>query len=199
MPKKIYAVDAKFGSNLSGAGFLSGPAALVGAYERSLLGGTVVSVTSVVDMVTKVMAAAGSEKIYNLLILGHGGAAYQAVGAGTLGDTTGDYSLQVDSFGGSLAGSAKAWLPKLAPLFTSDAIVLLGGCNVANTYENPTYKTKISGEDYLKIVSKALGGVYVEASDFYQIGLYPTTFGKTVRCNSTSCFVASNVVSLDRF
>lgn len=199
MPKKIYAVDAKFGSNSSGAGFLAGPAALFGAYERSLLGGSVVTVTSVVDMVTKVIAAAGSDKIYNLLILGHGGAAYQAVGAGTLGDSTGDYSIQVDAFGGGLSGSAKTWLPKLASLFTSDAIVLLGGCNVANTYENPTYKTKVTPEEYLKAVSKAVGGVYVEASDSYQLGPYPTTLGKTLRCNSTTCFVSSSVVSLDRF
>src|SRR5262249_44574795 len=175
MPKKIYAVDSKFGSNFGG--FLSGPAALFGAYERSVFGGTVVSVTSVADMVAKVTAAAGSDKIYNLLILGHGAAAFQGVGCGSAGDVTGDYSLQLDSIGGDLVGSGKSLLPKLAPLFTKDAIVLLGGCNVGGKHYNPTYLTTTDGEDLLKAVSKAFGGIYVEASDFVQFGPYPTTFG----------------------
>jgi len=197
MAKKIYAVDSKLGSSFLGA--LSGPMALLGAYGRSVFGGTVVSVASVADMVAKVRAAAGGDKIYNLMIFGHGSPACQSVGCGTAGDVTGDYSLRLDAVGGDLIGAGKALLPTLAPLFTKDAIVLLGGCNVGGKDYSPTFMTTTDGQDLLKAVSKALGGIYTEASDFYQLGPSTCTLGKTIRCNSTACYVSSRLTSLDRW
>jgi hypothetical protein len=133
-----------------------------------------IEVTSVSDMVTKVLARLGSTRgIQNLFIGGHGAPSYQGIGSGTSWDTTGAKSLQLDTTG-HLLGPAGGWLPRLARKFASGAIVTLGGCQV--------------GKDprLLQEVSRVLGGVPVQAGTDDQRPFVPGMEGDVVRCTPSS-------------
>ncbi len=132
-------------------------------------------VVSVSDMVNKIETRLGrGRKIQNLFIGGHGAPGYQSVGAGSGWDTTGAFSLQVDSSNGLLLGTAEAQMNRLGRNFAPNAIVTLGGCQV--------------GRDtiLLKAVSKSLGSVPVQAGTANQRPLVPGMEGAVIRCTSTS-------------
>lgn len=82
-----------------------------------------IPVTSVADMVTKVLSRIGSQKErVQLIFRGVGTINYQSVGAGTI-DPSRERSFQVDSKG-ELNPAAKMWLPHLAGRISG--IYLLG-------------------------------------------------------------------------
>ncbi|SRR5579872_2638 len=133
-------------------------------------------VTSVQDMVNKVKGILGSQKMDNFYILGHGGSGYQAVGAGTHHDGTGNLSLQLGS-DGELVGDGRALLPGLRPYLSDSCVVTLGGCQVA---------TGTAGPALLAKVSQALGNVPVRAGADDQ-GPRPGLQGNITTCRGAVC------------
>jgi hypothetical protein len=78
------------------------------AYDKSF------QVSSVSDMVEKVLQITKNEQYRSHLLLGGSGRAnFQSVGTGENSDQTGDRSLQLNG-NGDLLGSAGVWLPKLS-------------------------------------------------------------------------------------
>ncbi|NJD06014.1 MAG: hypothetical protein FIA97_05895 [Methylococcaceae bacterium] len=136
-----------------------------------------VTVTSVDDMVTKVLARIGSSSIQNLFISGHGAPGYQGVGGGTAWDYSGNKSLQVDPVTGKLKGTSEQLLRKLSPKFTKEAIATLGGCKTGNGPQ---------GEALLKAVADCFG-IPVQAGTDNQRPFVPGMEGDVIRCDSTKC------------
>jgi hypothetical protein len=138
-----------------------------------------VVVKSVPDMVSKVLAAAGSDKITRLMLFGHSKSGAQAVGAGSrilLSSLVSDF-LAVDPATGTLYNGAEQELAKLVPRLDSNARVSLGGCEVASPPKGP---------GLLQRISIALGGITVEGGIWNQNN-YPGFEGPVVRCAGTSC------------
>jgi hypothetical protein len=152
------------------------------------------AVSSVKDMVSQVLKTAGGNKIERLIIAGHGAPAFQSVGCGQKGDTSGDRSLQLSGTKGKLLGDAASAIPKLAGRFTNNGIVTLSGCQVAGeeTHYYSGVAVPVHGPDLLRAVSRALGGISVEAGTFYQNTLSLIPLGNLIRCNDDSCKVVNN-------
>ena len=87
----------------------------LGMYKRILGYDKTFQVTSVADMVRDVLSYAGQNVRVDLTLGGDGARNYQSVGAGFVGDSTGDRSLQLDSKD-NLKGAAALWLPRLTPI-----------------------------------------------------------------------------------
>jgi len=139
-----------------------------------------VQVTSVPDMVTKVLAAAGSDKIERLILYGHAFHGAQAVGCGpaiNLKSTTNDF-LAVSASTGTLTNGAEHDLARLVPQLAPNARVSLGGCNIAAPPD---------GQALLIRISTALGGITVEGGTWTQTSLFPGYEGPVVRCTGNSC------------
>ncbi|MBZ5620917.1 MAG: hypothetical protein LAQ69_19645 [Acidobacteriia bacterium] len=83
--------------------------------------------------------------------------AIKSVGIGSGSDLTGTKCLRAG--GGTLGGVAASVLPALVPLFSPNAVVTLGGCEVADG---------VKGRNLLMAVSKALGGIAVQGATGYQ-------------------------------
>ena len=91
---------------------------------------TLIRVSSISDMVTKVLSAMGNQKErVELFFKGTGSVNYQSVGAGAMQDASGERSFQVDS-NGVLNQAAKIWLPRLKGRVSG--IYLLGVDSKAN-------------------------------------------------------------------
>jgi hypothetical protein len=122
-------------------------------------------VSSVMDMINNVQYIANSRgvKIANLYINGHGAPGWQAVGAGTGSDDSGQYSLQVDEYGQLKGVAASCILPTISSYLTDDAMVTLSGCNVA---------CEADGKALLRAMAAALG-VWVQAADATQYAWIP--------------------------
>lgn len=129
--------------------------------------------TSVSDMASQIAARAlaisqpntgafGIGVIKRLFIGGHGAPGEQSVGIGTATDNVGIKSLRVGP-GGKLRGPAPAWLAALVPLLAQDVVVTLGGCEVADT---------VKGQNLLRAVSDALGGLAVQGATGKQFTLF---------------------------
>jgi hypothetical protein len=142
-------------------------------------------VADVTDVVVQALAAlrrAGDgSQIKSMYITGHGLPGYQGVGAGVLRDITGERSLQVNPATGRLLGTAGGRLALFHGRFSNDAIVTLGGCQVA---------LGAAGQELLKAISRALGGVPVQAADGNQTG-FPGMEGNVWRCVNDVCRIVS--------
>jgi hypothetical protein len=136
-----------------------------------------VTVTSVDDMVKKVLARVGASSIKNLVISGHGAPGYQGVGSGSAWNASGDKSLQVDSTTGKIKGTSDKALRRLASKFTKDALVTLGGCQVGKG---------TAGSDLLKAVSDCFG-VPAQAGTDNQRPFLPGMEGDCIRCDAKKC------------
>jgi hypothetical protein len=134
-------------------------------------------VVSVQDMVDKVIARAGSNKIRSLFIGGHGSSGYQSIGAGPHWDSSGDRSLQIDSATGRLKGSTtEHHLLRLGPKFTTNGVLTLGGCQTGSG---------AAGQALLLELSRVLG-VPAEAGTANQRPFVPGMEGSVSRCSATS-------------
>ena len=134
-------------------------------------------VVSVQDMVDKVIARVGSNKIRSLFIGGHGAPGYQSIGAGPGWDTSGERSLQIDSTTGRLTGSTtEHHLLRLSSKFASKGVVTLGGCRTGNG---------TAGQTLLLELSRVFG-VPVEAGTANQRPFVPGMEGSVSRCSSTT-------------
>lgn len=137
-------------------------------------------VVSVKDMVAKVIAECNGRLIRRLCIIGHGSPGCQSVGCGMRWDWTGRRALLVDKTNRQLVGEAATELARLAGKFAPEAIVTLGGCEVARG----SY-----GKALLRGVSRALGGVIVQASEAMQTPVWALK-GTVIRCKDDTCWVA---------
>ncbi len=138
-----------------------------------------VNVYSLPDMVTKILAAAGSDTISRLVLYGHAKSGVQAVGSGhviNFNNRPVD-SLSVSPVDGKLRNGAEQELARLVPSFAPDARVSLGGCEVGAPPD---------GEALLKRMSVVLG-VTVEAGLWNQRPAFPGYEGPIVRCTGNSC------------
>lgn len=140
-------------------------------YKRTLW------VSSVKDMVDKVLAAAGNGKVSHLAILGHGTPGWQSIGCGTDLDPDDSKHLYVD--GGKLAGNAEVELARLKTIFNPDSIVSLQGCETGKGNK---------GELLLKTVSSVLGGIAVQAGTTMQRGSMGFE-GPVRRCTGNTCVI----------
>jgi LysM repeat protein len=158
-----------------------------GAVVEGMLTKGSVAVTSVDDMVQKLrkdLAKRPGSKIKSLYILGHGRPGSQGLGSGRKGDATGKKSLKLSKDQKGLRGGAEKSLRLLATSFAPGAVVTLAGCR--------TGKDKV-GQKLLLEVSKALGGVWVQAGQAYQLAmLVPGMEGTVVRCNQSSCYIVQD-------
>ncbi|MFN8176381.1 MAG: hypothetical protein U0167_00480 [bacterium] len=138
-----------------------------------------ITVTSVTDMVDKVLKVVGSRHIQNLFIGGHGDSGWQSVGAGSGDDLTGSKSLQVDPKTGLLLGPAETQLRRFRGKFSAkDPVCTLGGCLVAKG---------TAGSALLKAVSSALGGIPAQGGTSNQRPLVPGLEGDVIRCTPSAC------------
>jgi len=138
-----------------------------------------VSVYSVLDMVNKVLAAAGPDKISRLVLYGHAKSGVQAVGSGHIINFN---NMPVDALGispvdGKLWNGAEQELARLVPILAPGSRVSLGGCLVG---------APPNGEALLKRMSVVLG-VTVEAGLWNQRPAFPGYEGPIVRCTGNSC------------
>lgn len=138
-------------------------------------------VSSVEDMVNKVISAAGGSKIWWLVILGHGFPGWQSIGCGkdTNSDSDSSKHLWVESTTGKLAGNAETYLERLKPIFAPNAVVSLLGCKTG---------AGTKGELLLKTVSNVLGGIRVEAGTMTQF-LLPGFEGPVRSCKGNTCTI----------
>lgn len=143
-----------------------------------------VTVYSVPDMVSKVLMAAGKDKISRLIIYGHGASGVQSVGCGTVGNILKNKCdfLQVALIDGKLKNNAEQHLTQLIPQLSTNAVVSLGGCRVGSAPD---------GETLLKRMSTVLG-VKVEAGLFDQMPFFPGYEGPIVRCGPNACTIDFN-------
>jgi hypothetical protein len=109
--------------------------------------------------------------IQTLFIAGHGSAGEQSVGIGDATDNTGAKVLK-GLPNGRLMGLAASQLPAITPLFASNAVVTLGGCEVGSGPK---------GDFLLKAVSAALGGIAVQAATASQCSFMGPS-GSVKRC-----------------
>ncbi|HUF04307.1 MAG TPA: hypothetical protein VMM38_09040 [Aridibacter sp.] len=138
-------------------------------------------VTSVQDMVDRVLNTLGDNNMRSLFIGGHGSPGYQAVGAGPRGDSTGTLSLQLGS-DGKLKGNSEHHLMRLRSNFSHDAIVTLGGCRTGEGS---------AGDALLLELSRVLS-VPVEAGTANQRPFVPGMEGSVRRCSGDSCQTLSS-------
>jgi hypothetical protein len=139
-----------------------------------------VTVYSVTDMVNKVIAAAGGDKISRLIIYGHGASGVQSVGCGNVGDAASskkDDFLMVALIDGKLKNGVEPILANLIPHLATDALISLGGCEVGS---------RPDGEELLKRLSTVLG-VPVQAGIFNQMPMFAGYEGPVVTCSGNSC------------
>jgi hypothetical protein len=139
-----------------------------------------VVVSSIPDMVTKVISAAGNDKISRMVLMGHGTSGVQGVGCGenvNLSGTTRNF-LAVDPATGMLCNGAEADLNPLASYFSPGARLSLAGCWVAS---QPV------GAALLQRISIALGNVTVEGGLWIQDAALPGYFGPVLRCSGSNC------------
>jgi len=96
-----------------------------------------IRVKNIPDMVTKVLAAIGSQRErVEIFLRGVGSVNYQSIGAGVIEDSSGSRSLQVDSQG-KLNQTAKIWLPRLVG--RTRGIYLLGVDNKYDVASQPLF------------------------------------------------------------
>ena len=138
-------------------------------------------VISVNDMVSKVIARCEGKKIQHLYVIGHAAPGDQSVGAGQAVDTTGQKALTIDEGKGKLFGDAETHLARLRGKFAPEAVVTLGGCEVAKGEK---------GKALLRRISTVLGNVRVEGGDTLQNAL-PGMEGNVIRCMGNTCWVES--------
>lgn len=142
-------------------------------------------ITSVTSLVNRALhATKDGKRIDEMFIIGHGSPGWQGVGAGKgeEDDPDGRKSLEVDAATDNLKGTAEAQLNRLKGKFAPAAVVTLGGCEVAEGAE---------GQELLRAVSKALGGVLVQGGDATQHAISPGSEGNVIRCNVATCWVHS--------
>lgn len=143
-----------------------------------------ITVYSVKDMVEKTLAAVGSDKIERLFIEGHGSSGFQCVGCGNAENALNnrekaDY-LEFSELEGKLKNGVEAYLKRLIPKLDTFAMISLGGCQVGSAP---------FGEQLLREVSKALGGVTVEAGIANQRPLFFGYEGSVLSCSETFCLM----------
>ena len=139
-----------------------------------------VTLNSTLCMIIKVIAAAGSDKISRMVLMGHGDSGVQAVGCGesvVVGGPTRDY-FAVDPNTGLLFNGAETDLQQLAPYFDPSARLSLAGCWVA---------APPGGSALLQRVSISLGNITVEGGKWVQDAALPGYFGPVIRCNGNTC------------
>jgi hypothetical protein len=199
MGLKIIAIDSSW-SILNHD--LVGPFASLGSFLS--WGHKSCRVDSVSDMVSKVLKIAGGEKIEKLAIVGHGRPGWQSVGCGRMSDATGYKSLQfVEGTAPApptLVGAAAMEIPKLAGHFTNNGMVILAGCNVADTGPVSYFGVPITvdGKNLLRAVSRALVGISVAGATAFQNQLSPYAHGQVIRCSYDSFMVVSpNILGLN--
>jgi hypothetical protein len=146
-----------------------------------------IAVTSVADMVNQLIREARAQNgtYYKIVIQGHGGPGCQGCGDGVNTDKSGKKSLWVTKTvyargeTPKLEGDAERTLKPLADHLTGDCIVTLAGCSVGQA---------AAGELLLQLVSRALGGVAVQASYSDQMDFLPGMEGKIRRCTPNVCW-----------
>jgi hypothetical protein len=136
-------------------------------------------VTSVNAMVTKVLARCQGKPIRTLEIVGHAAPGSQSVGAGQASDRTGAKVLEIRMATGTLLGDAETQLLRLRGKFAPEAVITLGGCEVA---QGP------QGKALLQRISTLLGNIAVQGSEHEQNPL-PGMEGNVIRCKGNSCWV----------
>ncbi len=152
--KTIVAVDSTTTDN----GFLAGKAGKNAGCLR---------VDSVDDMVTKVIANAGGDKIRKLVIYGHGNKGLIVVGSGQDGSVAGKI----------INGNQADWEPHLSKLngkFTNDGEIFLGGCNVGAGDAGANKLKKIADITGVKVsapTGKIFGDCTEEAGSRHQVAL----------------------------
>lgn len=172
MPKIIYAIENTWDfTNL-----IDWALNMSSEFEDFLNLTATVSVTSVKDMVDKVLNAVGSDPLTNLNILGHGRPGSQSVGKGMGSDPTKTKYIALDNSTGSLIGTCEQELSRLIPKLSTDALISLHGCNTGKGQ---------AGEDLLKRMSTVLG-VSVEAGIITQRTM-PGYEGPVLRCQGNVC------------
>lgn len=132
-------------------------------------------VSSVEDMVNKVISAAGGSKIWWLVIDGHGFSGWQSIGCGKDNDPKNEKHLSIET-NGELVGESH--LKRLRNVLSPNATVTLGGCETGKGEK---------GELLLQKVSSVLGGVKVEAGIMTQIANLPGYEGPVRSCIGNSC------------
>lgn len=144
-----------------------------------------ISVNSVEDLVSKALAELGKYPdayLGEIGINGHGAPGLQAVGCGKTYDHSGITSLQVDGVSGKLKGKAAEALGRLTGKFDTEyAVLTLYGCMVARSMG------MVDGKEMLRAVSKALGGVRVQAGDELQWPIVPGMEGNVWECVGDTC------------
>jgi hypothetical protein len=150
-------------------------------------------VSSVSDMVTKVLHLLDADtisrkKIRSLAVCGHGGPGIQGCGCGHDPDINGYRALMAKGDGDGLKGNADNELSWLYGEFAPDAVVMLDGCRVAANTTWHDGSGPYDGKLLLKAISRALGGVWVEGSEYKQ-NLTPGMEGNCIRCNGYTCGV----------
>jgi hypothetical protein len=85
----------------------------------------------------------------------------------------------IDQAKGKLVGDAETQLARLRGRFAPEAVVTLGGCEVAKGDK---------GKALLRRISTVLGNVRVEGGDAEQNAL-PGMEGNVVRCMGNTCWV----------
>lgn len=178
MPKYIAAVESwgdatNYFDYIQNKNFEYNPIEIIADTKRT------VWVSSVKDMVDKVLSAAGGCEIRWLVILGHGFSGWQSIGCGKDLDPDDSKHLYVESNTGKLAGDAESQLKRLKPIFAQNSVVSLAGCETGKG-------TK--GELLLQTVSSVLGGIPVEAGINLQSGL-PGFEGPVRRCTGNFCVI----------
>lgn len=140
-------------------------------------------VSSVQDMVQKVIRRVGSDVLANLYIAGHGMPCYQSVGFDPeRTDTSGLQAIFYDEALHRLCGPAERYLVLLRPLFRRTSIVTLGGCNVAEG---------TGGREFLMYLAKMWGGITVQGSTAIQDAT-PGMEGDVIRCTPSRCQTLSS-------
>ena len=128
-------------------------------------------------------------QMQTLTIVGHGNEGRMNVGCASTPDWSGEKMLYVDyqlaDEDLKLFGPAEVHMNRLRGRFAGGPIrpvVTLGGCLIMKDPEK--------GRRLLMAVSRALGGVHVQAGDDVQFDLKPGIEGNCVRCNEWTCWTA---------
>jgi hypothetical protein len=147
----------------------------------------VARVESVEDMCQQLLRRASdpNDLYRHIVINGHGSPGNQSVGDGVSYDASGRQNLSISwtddvAVPTNLVGHAESKLQALRPKMTGECMVTLTGCNVAGG---------AGGRHLLKIISRALGGIPVQASEGLQTEFVPGAEGTVVRCSGDQCSV----------
>ena len=165
-------------------------AGLSNYFPTEIFNDTMASVTvySVTDMVNKVIAAAGGDKISRLIIYGHGASGVQSVGCGTIGKAATsktDNLFMVSLIDGKLKNNVETPLAQLIPHLAPDALLSLGGCQVGSSPD---------GEGLLKRLSAVLG-IACEAGMWNQMPMFPGYEGPVVSCKGSVCITQPGMLA----